>query len=65
MADIANNVSGATNFITDIIVWISTAFANLVKNIGFTEIIIFLVIVFCIYMWANQDNLQPKRIARI
>lgn len=65
MADISNSVTGATTTITSIIVWLSTTFANLVKNIGFTEIMVFLVIIFCIYLWVNQHNLEPKRVARI
>jgi hypothetical protein len=64
MADLTNSVTGATNVITNIIVWISTAFANIVKNIGFTEIIVVLVIIFCIYLWANQHSLETKRVLK-
>lgn len=64
MADIANSVTGATNVFTSIILWISTTFSNLVTNIGFTEIIVFLIIVFCIWAWSNQHNIQPKRVLK-
>lgn len=64
MADLTNSVTGATSFITDIIVWISTLFAKLVTGIGFTEIVFFIVIVLCVYLWANQHNLEPRRVLK-
>ena len=64
MADITNSVTGATSVITHIIVWISKVFANIVTNIGFTEIIVVLIIIFCIWLWANQHSLETKRVLK-
>lgn len=64
MADITNTVTGTTNFVTDIIVWFSTLFANIISNIGIVEIVIFLMIVSAIYFWANQHTLEPRKYAK-
>lgn len=64
MADITNSVVGTTNFVTDIILWVSTIFARIVTGVGMTEIIIFLLVGFCIWLWANQHSIQPKKVAR-
>lgn len=64
MADLTNSLTGATNVITNIILWISKAFANIVTNIGFTEIIVVLIIIFCIWLWGNQHNIEPRKVLK-
>lgn len=64
MADITNTVTGASTFITNIIVWVSTKLANILSSIGFVEIFFFLMIAFGLYFWYHQHNLEPVRVRK-
>lgn len=64
MAGITENIEGTSTFITNIILWVSTKLSNILSSIGFVEIFFALLIVFGIYFWMQQHNIEPIHIRK-
>lgn len=64
MADITNVVGDGANFFSNIILWVTTFFSNIISNIGAVEITIFILILVVIWAYFQQHNFMPKKVLK-